>query len=852
MPIPTTSQQMGNPLYARLEGAYASGNATTPYSPSSASNGVYRVGTGTSTSKPNFISPDGSTLYDSLGRPYKSEATQAYEASQSAQPSQNPSKPNAQSLAQTTPPKPQSLGTQIGGALLAVPVYFAGDFAGDRLSEATWGTSNGIGSQIGSFVGATVGGITGAALAGVPSLGVGGVAGGLIGTGFGAAVGSFIGGFFDTLGGLIFGSNKASPAPDRGKGYQNPANLPTPEGLSNTQAGVAYRALFRTQNAAGAVEESIQVVTGSFGGVVGAGTNNQGYIHNISPLNPSGTLVMGVLENQPTTILTIVILGRLDGGVDPTYNESPNANKPFVPNNAGAGAGFDGSPFDALSDGEKYQERTGKREPPVLPDATKPDPTKPRQVAPSSPDSSPSPSPLNGSNPAYDGNKPLASSPSPSNSSSSSAEKQSRPNNGFSSTGMQPAFESKPFVAGTSNPNDYGKEIDNITGKERVTSPVVDPLKATPVVTPTPKPNTPNAPATDNYDTAKILLGIGALAGTVTALKVGSDLLVNNSLSNTPKIDQIAQNTTNTNQQTNAKQGVCDAMQPSQCGFEGVKQATAEATEPIKDQTVANAGAISAIASLLNTIWEFMQNRIGKILQILNNTVVDRTLAVMNLVTNIHNAALLTRDIGETLGSVVDNVIGLTGLRFTNSEGSQVGFTDVIGSNFRGFLIQVLGAERYVELTLNWQKASMILNSAAQVLNTTQSMLDPISSAVEYGMENVSKIGNSLKEDGVVSENAYPAMDETIRARRVNRFERLNDTLEGAENIASNLSNVTSSAVSIKEDYKQLREDAKDLKDKATAFNTADSEARAALKAELPTEITPITLAPAPAEDEEP
>jgi septation ring formation regulator EzrA len=136
------------------------------------------------------------------------------------------------------------------------------------------------------------------------------------------------------------------------------------------------------------------------------------------------------------------------------------------------------------------------------------------------------------------------------------------------------------------------------------------------------------------------------------------------------------------------------------------------------------------------------------------------------------------------------------------------------------------------------------------VVNTTQSMLDPISSAVEYGMENVSKIGNSLKEDGVVSENAYPAMNETIRARRVNRFERLNDTLEGAENIASNLSSVTSSAVSVKEDYQQLREDSKELRDKANAFNTADSEARAALKAELPTEITAITLAPAPAEDE--
>jgi hypothetical protein len=282
-----------------------------------------------------------------------------------------------------------------------------------------------------------------------------------------------------------------------------------------------------------------------------------------------------------------------------------------------------------------------------------------------------------------------------------------------------------------------------------------------------------------------------------------------------------------------------------------IKDPIMDNVDATKAQTVANASAISSIATLLATVWDFLQNKIGKVLNILNNSVIDRTLAVMNLAANIHNAAMLTRDIGETLGSVVDNVVGLTGLRFTNSEGAQLPFTDFIGSNFRTFLISVLGVENYTSLVLNWQKANTIYHSAMAVVNTTQSMLDPISSAVEYGMENVSKIGNSLKEDGVVSENAYPAMDETIRARRVNRFERLNDTLEGAENIASNLSSITSSAVSVKEDYKQLREDTKELRDKANAFNDADSEARAELKAELPTEITPITLAPAPAEDEE-
>lgn len=426
---------------------------------------------------------------------------------------------------------------------------------------------------------------------------------------------------------------------------------------------------------------------------------------------------------------------------------------------------------------------------------------------------------------------------------------------------VQPAFVSKPFVGGVSNPSDMGKAIDLNTGVERSQFGVVPPspqpnynnVNQVKPNSPTPTPDTrpPNTTPTtppqnnNNAQTIAQLLGLTAL---VTALKIGSDAFVNASL---PKINTIEANTTPTAQQTNAKQGVCDAMQPDQCGFEGVKQATTEATNPIKDVATANNGLLSLINTALSAFIAFAQSAFGKILNILNNTVIDRSLAVMNLAANIHNAAMLTRDIGETLGSVVDNVISLTGLRFTNSEGSQVQFTDFIGANFRSFLVSILGVENYTSLVLNWQKANTIYHSAMAVVNTTQSMLDPISSAVEYGMENVSKIGNSLKEDGVVSENAYPAMDETIRARRVNRFERLNDTLEGAENIASNLSSITSSAVSVKEDYKQLREDTKELKDKASAFNTADSEARAALKAELPTEITAITLAPAPAEDEE-
>jgi len=83
-----------------------------------------------------------------------------------------------------------------------------------------------------------------------------------------------------------------------------------------------------------------------------------------------------------------------------------------------------------------------------------------------------------------------------------------------------------------------------------------------------------------------------------------------------------------------------------------IKDPIMDNVDATKAQTVANASAISSIATLLATVWDFLQNRIGKVLNILNNSVIDRTLAVMNLATNIHNAAMLTCDIGETLGSV--------------------------------------------------------------------------------------------------------------------------------------------------------------------------------------------------------
>ncbi len=369
-------------------------------------------------------------------------------------------------------------------------------------------------------------------------------------------------------------------------------------------------------------------------------------------------------------------------------------------------------------------------------------------------------------------------------------------------------------------------------------SPAIAP-KPTPLKSPTPISTPPSTKPKEEEERKPFLPPIPSELGKIDAgiVNLSSQIAGIGAILGT-----ISANTAPEAQRLNSKSGACDAMQSPSCtqGMEGrIKDpinAKLDAAQVARDANAATQStALASIFSFVSRIY--------------NNQFVHSSLSFMTTMTTIHNAAMLSRDVAETLGTVVDNSINLSGNKLKDVNGNDINFTSWIGSNIRAIIIQLIGADKYVQLALQWQKANTIYHSAMAVVNTTQSMLDPLSSAVEYGMENVSKIGNGLREDGVVSENSYPAMDETIRARRVNRFERLNDTLEGAENISSNLSSITGSAVSVKEDFKQLREDQKQLRDQAANFNAVDEQARAELKASLPTQITPINLTPAPEEE---
>ncbi|NUN66358.1 hypothetical protein HCU40_16760 [Pseudanabaena biceps] len=540
----------------------------------------------------------------------------------------------------------------------------------------------------------------------------------------------------------------------------------------------------------------------------------------IDPFQTVGYYINGELQssfqaldgrNSVVTSIEVFRIARTDGQPEPIYGTSyaPPLDSPKVSSNpTGDDPYFPTITFNPDGSTSVY--------PKFQPDIkSQPNYDNRPFKEPVKPSFAPTPSPVAPTPTGDKGTNPLTTSPK-------DASPASNPNSGAKPAFASPAFESpsfvsKPYVSGVSNPADYGKEIDNATGKPRVPvtttptdptlkpsqnqNPLTNPLTPPVVAKPQTTPNTPTQGNTQ--DSQNILEKIGlALAG-LTALKIGSDFLVNKST----KIDN---QTTPQAQQTNAKQGVCDAMQPDQCGFEGVKQATTEATNPIKDQTVANAGLLgnilAAIANLASTIATFFGNVLGKLdgirtflEKVSEAAKLDKIYNFLTFLTVIHNAQMLSNNLLQTLESTISQGLAVFGIKDGDNP---IDINAIINKSTTDLLKSILGETRYNEFDTAWKSANKIYQSGANLLYQVRSLYDSGKATAELTGANVGQLMNALKKDGVVTESAYPNKSESP-----SQVNSLMDRLQNLESAASHLNSISSNAYGITETVKQIKDD---------------------------------------------
>lgn len=172
----------------------------------------------------------------------------------------------------------------------------------------------------------------------------------------------------------------------------------------------------------------------------------------------------------------------------------------------------------------------------------------------------------------------------------------------------------------------------------------------------------------------------------------------------------------------------------------------------------------------------------GLITAIATNTYVEKALAVLTFAATMHNAFMLSNNLVQTLGAIIDQVLGLIVPK--GLDGAPISIGNVLGKVAHEIVADTIGEANYKEMTEDWAKANRIYQAGANVFNQIGNAVSTITTGLEMVGGNIGKIGNALKFWGVLSEKAYSWMNPQPNFHG-RFFNYINSAQEGANSIAA-------------------------------------------------------------------
>ncbi|OUC15640.1 MAG: hypothetical protein B0A82_05805 [Alkalinema sp. CACIAM 70d] len=189
-------------------------------------------------------------------------------------------------------------------------------------------------------------------------------------------------------------------------------------------------------------------------------------------------------------------------------------------------------------------------------------------------------------------------------------------------------------------------------------------------------------------------------------------------------------------------------------------------------------------------------------------------LQTVELITTLHNAAMLSRNLASTLGDATSTVLTAVGrlTGFVDAE-QAIDVNQILQETTDEFMKRALGDDVWNGTKQNWIKANRIISTASNIVWSVRSMADSAQQIAEWTAENTGRIGNALKRFGVVGERAYPWMAERVNAQTVwqQKFQRVRDNLENLDDAASSLTSVAGEVINIQDEFQQLNQQKADF-----------------------------------------
>ncbi|MEA5619513.1 hypothetical protein VB711_16940 [Cronbergia sp. UHCC 0137] len=236
-----------------------------------------------------------------------------------------------------------------------------------------------------------------------------------------------------------------------------------------------------------------------------------------------------------------------------------------------------------------------------------------------------------------------------------------------------------------------------------------------------------------------------------------------------------------------------------------INQNTNRAIDPINaGNAAANAGLLAGQREILKRLGNYVPQGLSGFMQRFSQwSMLNQALNILTTAATIHNAMMLSKDIGTTLIQTIQNVLQFVGLKDSEGKGYDIGA--IVGAEITFFLKGLVGAENYVSITLAWAKANRIYQASTNILNSFQGIGSTILDGLEMVGSGQGKIGNALRACGAVLDNAYGWMNPQPK------FNRITQALENAQNLASTVEQISQVPLELTEQITQLTTESTDL-----------------------------------------
>ena len=299
---------------------------------------------------------------------------------------------------------------------------------------------------------------------------------------------------------------------------------------------------------------------------------------------------------------------------------------------------------------------------------------------------------------------------------------------------------------------------------------------------------------------------------------VASDLSALLGTTFVPRLDNISSQVTNVNLRNNVQEGICQSLNsPNRCSVpgasnpvQGLRGMQRHLTNILGGANLVANGGIAAVVTSTNvavTSGTFGLQAIHTFMTTAwRVTKADKIMNAVSMVMTVHNGMMLSNNLLSTVSEALNMSLNALNIRDENAEPIDIG--NAVSSMLRNLVTAMIGEQNYAGLTARIAKANRIYQSSINVLDATNSLFDSARSVAESTAENTGKIGNALRESGVVYEDAYEEFAERVNPQsRVQRnIEKFRGTIEGIGESVETVTQISSEIVDFKDNVNELKE----------------------------------------------